>query len=338
MLWFEKLMGFQEESPEQVRKNIELEGEMMTSLVNNNSYHYGQLEIPTLSELRNRTKLNRETANKPLLEMSEVIGDVQMFHLMKENKGAIFQAASQFNLLEMVSPQVTPEEGVGIYEYDKTQGPACAIACGSGTIYRNYFVKLGDSIGQTANKQVDCLNELADYFDNEQNGYWKMSNGYAFVSEEGLKSISKIVNGLSPDEFEKLKGLLKVGIQWNTEVTISPTKQIVSQIYCSGLPVNYSQVEPELWEDFARIILEATYESTLHAALINYQNTGNNKVYLTLVGGGVFGNKAEWITDSVLLNLKKFSKEALNVKFISYGESNPIVREILNRYKKEISE
>ncbi|MCK5683507.1 hypothetical protein KAJ27_05280 [bacterium] len=51
----------------------------------------------------------------------------------------MFQVASQFNLLEMVSPGVTPEEGVGRYEHDHTQGPACAIACGVGTIYRNYF-------------------------------------------------------------------------------------------------------------------------------------------------------------------------------------------------------
>jgi hypothetical protein len=36
----------------------------------------------------------------------------------------------------MVSPRVTPEDGVGIYDLDRTQGPACAVAAGAGTIYR----------------------------------------------------------------------------------------------------------------------------------------------------------------------------------------------------------
>jgi hypothetical protein len=30
----------------------------------------------------------------------------------------------------MVSPNITPEAGVGIYENDRTQGPACAVAAG----------------------------------------------------------------------------------------------------------------------------------------------------------------------------------------------------------------
>ena len=38
-------------------------------------------------------------------------------------------------------------------------------------------------------------------------------------------------------------------------------------------------------------------EAGFDPAIINYQNTGNNKVYLTLVGGGVFGNRSEWIID-----------------------------------------
>jgi len=56
-------------------------------------------------------------------------------HADSANAGAIFQVASQFNLLEMVSDNVTPEQGVTRYERDATQGPACAIAAGAGTIY-----------------------------------------------------------------------------------------------------------------------------------------------------------------------------------------------------------
>jgi hypothetical protein len=62
-----------------------------------------------------------------------VTGDVWRMHLLPENAGALFQLASQFNLLEMTGPEVTPENGVvTIYQHDHTQGPACAIRRRSG--------------------------------------------------------------------------------------------------------------------------------------------------------------------------------------------------------------
>src|SRR5260370_39714810 len=78
-------------------------------------------------------------------------------HQVPENAGALFQVASQFNLLEMVSPAVTPEQGVTRYQHDLTQGPACAIAAGAGTIYRNYFARLDGSEGQTTERQINGL-------------------------------------------------------------------------------------------------------------------------------------------------------------------------------------
>jgi hypothetical protein len=57
-----------------------------------------------------------------------VTGDVWRMHLLPENAGALFQLASQFNLLEMTGPEVPRENGVvTIYQHDHTQGPACAI-------------------------------------------------------------------------------------------------------------------------------------------------------------------------------------------------------------------
>ena len=62
----------------------------------------------------------------PLVEANQSCGD----H-WPENAGALFQVASQLNLLEMTGPEVTPEDGVTIYQDDRTQGPACAIAAGA---------------------------------------------------------------------------------------------------------------------------------------------------------------------------------------------------------------
>lgn len=158
MNWFEKLTGFSEWSPEQVRTNFALDGTVLTSKINGRSYDCGKLEISTLTVLKSNVRAP-ETYNSRI-SVKEVVGNVKQLHALPENEGALFQAASQFNLLEMVGPAVSPEEGVGIYDNDFTQGPACAIACGAGTIYRNYFVPLGDQIGQTKNLQVDCLDEI----------------------------------------------------------------------------------------------------------------------------------------------------------------------------------
>lgn len=60
----------------------------------------------------------------------------------------------------MVGPDVTPEDGVARYEYDRTQGPACAMAAGAATIYRNYFAPVGEQTGQTTKRQLDGLADI----------------------------------------------------------------------------------------------------------------------------------------------------------------------------------
>ena len=212
--------------------------------------------------------------------------DVQDLHCIKGSRHALFQAASQFNLLEMVSPQVTPEQGIGRYGYDRTQGPACAIACGAGTAYRNYFVPVNGQLGQTKDEQIDCLDLIGAALGNKELGLWKMSNGYVMSNAAGLQHIGKRLNAMGPHGREQVKGKLKIGLQWDTEVTLIGNGQRVSQAYCSALPVAYSHVAADRWEPFARLVLEATYEATLYAALINMEMRGSNIVYLTLVGGG----------------------------------------------------
>ncbi|MEL7121705.1 MAG: hypothetical protein AAFO07_19810, partial [Bacteroidota bacterium] len=160
MDWFEKLFGFKETSPDQVRTNLIKKDQYIQSRVNGKAYQFGHLEIPKLEDLRKAVK--EEELKSEVCMLSEVIGDIQYFHQLAESEGALFQAASQFNLLEMIKPNVSPEEGIGIYEYDRTQGPACAIACGAGTVYRNYFVEVKGQIGQTSAYQIDCLDSIGE--------------------------------------------------------------------------------------------------------------------------------------------------------------------------------
>lgn len=330
-MWFEQLTGFKEGSAENVRANLEIDGDSFTSKANNKNFAFGKLEIPTLDELK-FTSPSIEMFNDKI-QVEEIVADVQELHCRVENANAIFQAASQFNLLEMVGPHISPENGIDRYEHDYTQGPACAIACGAGTIYRNYFVNLGSQIGQTRAKQIDCLDLIGKELNNEQLNLWEMQNGYAMANQNGLLIISRIIAALNNKQREQLKGKLKVGIQWNTEVTKSITKHKVTQVYCSALPVAYCHIETFYWGYFARLILEATYEAALYTALRNLDENDSNLVYLTLVGGGAFGNEEHWILESLQQAIIKFRNTPLKIKVVSYGQSNQNLVYCLNEIK-----
>ncbi|MEP2280373.1 hypothetical protein [Maribacter sp.] len=333
MMWFKELTGFDEISPKNVRDHITIDGQNLISKINNKSYQFGKLDVSSLEELREQ-QTNKDSTGK--IKVAEVVADIQELHADPRNEHALFQAASQFNLLEMVGPEVSPSAGIGIYENDFTQGPACAIACGAGTIYRNYFAPVNGQIGQTGAYQIDCLDGIGKELNNQELQLWKMTNGYALLSQEGLLSINKQLGSFTDAQREFLKGKLKVGTQWNTEVTLTDKKQIVSQIYCSALPVAYSHIESYYWENFARIILEATYEATLNTAMQNLKNNKSNKVFLTLVGGGAFGNDLDWILESLFNALEIFRKTPLDVSIVSYGSSNHILKQEIDNfnYKK----
>jgi len=304
-MWFTKLMGFSEQSPKQVRANLSLADGQITSTVNGATVGCGWLETPSLAELR---ALDREQPLQPRTRVSEVVGDVVALHMDPANAGALFQAASQFNLLEMVGPNVTPEAGVDRYSNDKTQGPACAIACGGGTIYRNYFAPVDGGLGQTADRQIDCL---ADIRRTLGEGLWQMRNGYALASHAGLQSINQRLEAASEAELDALRGLLRIGVQHGVEVV--GTGRLVTQVYGSALPVAYGEPPASLWGPFAQLVLEASYEATLRVARI-WQTS---PVFLTALGGGVFGNKRDWIEAAILRAVG--TVPGLDVRMVSYG-------------------
>lgn len=329
-MWFKKLMGFEDTIYKDVQSNIRVTDNRIESLVNGNSYQYGKLEVLSLSELKETSPPREVYTDK--IQLNQIIANVTDLHNDKNNENAMFQAASQFNLLEMIGPHISPENGVDRYERDYTQGPACAIACGAGTIYRNYFANVNGQIGQTIHNQIDCLSEIGNQIKNKELNLWNMRNGYALPSKAGILHINKTILSLSKEDRESLKSKLKVGIQSDTQVTSSISGHLVNQVYCSALPVSYSQLEPILFETFARLILEATYESTFYSALRNMDKTGCNKLYLTLVGGGAFGNWKEWILESILIAVEKFKSTPLDVKIVSFSSVDEGINKMLKAY------
>lgn len=320
MSWFEKLTGFRELGYAQTQAKFEVIGKRLHSRVNGRSWQIGELETPSLAELRVRSATARE-ATPGVLRVRNIAADAHQLHTWPEVNGALVQVASQFNLLEMPGYHVSPEDGVSAYEHDHTQGPACARAAGAATIYRNYFAPVGDQIGQTRARQIDTLADLRAAL--PRGDEIEMRNGYALAKPDILHAIDTRLAGISEAERDGLRALLRIGLHHDVDVTAvgALQGQRVSQAYCSALPVNYNHgTDPAMWASFACLVLEAAYEATLHAALLNANRVGgSHRVYLTLVGGGVFGNRREWILGAIRRALDLVRGQALEVWLVSYS-------------------
>jgi hypothetical protein len=325
MKWFENLYGFEEYAYQsrndiinfkktqenftlsaEDENDLELNGNLiLNSITNSKSFPIGKFSSPSLKELRLKGKElikdNNIDFNNSLIIEHRPINDILKMHSQFPN--SVFQAASQFNNLEFPNPKCIPENGISQYPSDRTQGPACAMACASGTLYRNYFVKVDNNEkstrGQTEFSQLNNLSELEELIDNKKENYFQIINGYSYATEESLIRLSQLI------EFDReiLLESIKIGLHEDVGVVYESrsfqTNDIindirVTQCYCSALSCAYSGIRNNYWQSFAKLILEANYEATLWAALINsLKNDGNirnNEVYLTFLGGGVFGS------------------------------------------------
>lgn len=333
MDWFEKLAGFKEGSYEATRRNLEVVGDRLRSRVNGRAYAIGTLETPSLGELRRRAASEVGSFAGKLL-VSNVTRDVRKLHTDPASAHALFQVASQFNLLEMTGPSVAPEDGVTRYEHDHTQGPACAIAAGAATLYRHYFAEVDGGTGQTRDRQIDCLRDVGAALGNGGHDLWRMRNGYALCTEKGLAAIDRRLRACAESEKDELRDKLRIGLHWDVEVTTGTTPgQRVSQAFCSALPVAYTDIPLARWQSFATLILEGAYEATLCAAVLNAHHHGSPIVYLTRIGGGAFGNANAWIHAAMRRGFDRFKAVALDVRIVNFAKPDPELERLAREYE-----
>jgi hypothetical protein len=325
--WFEALFGIKEaallhgsSTYDKIHQSFDLINEdsdqgILYSKYNQKSYQFGRLELASLSELRAQVAgILSQQAPKSIgmkNQLSQEIGDVKEFHKNPKNNHALFQVASQFNLLEMPSKSCIPEEGIDQYNFDGTQGPACALSAAAGTLYRNYFIKVDpqdSQRGQFKQRQIYTLDE----FEKALNIEFNYKNGYATLDLYDRSIVNQAIEELTEAEKDELKGKIKYGIQWNTEVTTVPSKeQFVQQIYCSAIPMN--EYEQESYATMATLVQDALYEATLLTAIINQAKNGSSRVFLTTVGGGFFYNADAWIFDALEKAMRSIPQVGLEV-------------------------
>lgn len=145
--WFSQIFGFAE-SAIGLSSSMSLrvcEGTLPKIQSVTGSWSCGTFATPSVSELResvNEHENFSELAGK--LQINVICGDVVDFMGDSANRFCTIQVASQFNCLEMIDARVRPEDGITRYAHDKSQGPACAVACAPGAVLRNYYVKVDD--------------------------------------------------------------------------------------------------------------------------------------------------------------------------------------------------
>jgi hypothetical protein len=330
--WFEQLTGFPESSYQATRERLTVEGNTLISKTNEKHYGIGELTLPTVRELRSRVL----TQSGSRTSVTNLVGDARSLHANPEFNGATIQVASQFNVLEMTSPDVSPEHGVTRYQYDPTQGPACAIAAGAATIFRNYFVDVNGNSGQTADLQLDTLaalgSTLAATLNQPVESLWTMRNGYALCTGPGLSAIARLLEESAEAQRDVLRAELAVGLHRDVQVTdVACRNQHVSQVFCSALPVAYG-IRSRDWEPFARLVLEGCYEATLLCAAECATSGGSNVVLLTRVGGGAFGNNGAWIDDALLRALRIVEHRGLDVHLVSHGSVHPSFEQLVQTW------
>jgi len=390
MLWFKRAFGFKEcgtyeETRSRFRVATDDEGSVALSVVGGGvgerrrSFHVGKFDTPSVAELnqlldaeKGSGRGSREGEGEAEIEggggltFRHVVGDVARQHRNPANRGrGVFQAASQFNCLEMPAPTVTPDDGITNYAADRTQGPACAMACPAGTVYRNYFVGGGGEKEEEEEEQQQRhagqggefgrqLNTLEDVEMVLGKRYWKMKNGYALpASGRSIAAMKADVDGGSID-MNGARSHLRVGVHWDTEVAPEPGAGggggggegsaegwepfRVAQVYCSAVPIAYDYTASKAdWEPLARLCLDGSYEATLAvAAVLARRGNRRMRAFLTKVGGGAFGNSDAWISDAIKRSLEMFKSEPIDVFLLHYGDVERHYLEEIDRIGDDI--
>jgi len=344
--WFEGLFGFREESYVKTRCRLKATPDRsgFWSLQGENGVMYkaGRFSTPNLSELE--LKAAKEGGMGALygrVRVRNVKGDVATFHSEVENRHATFQVASQFNCLEFPGPRVTPEDGITQYVFDRTQGPACSVACGPATALRNYFVEVGGVSGQTYDRQVENLRDMLARL-GDAGKHITVRNGYTLADDKGLMVVSKALQA-STSLQKSCQQELRVGVHEDVQVTASEwgrcqqrdPDHTVTQVFGSACSVAYTNSNAGHWASFARLVLLASYEATLWAGLLSAMRhdgrAGSRRVFLTCLGGGVFGNPMSWIAEAMQAALEKFARVNLEVFIVTYSGPIPDALEYLER-------
>jgi len=168
--------------------------------------------------------------------------------------------------------------------------------------------------------------------------FFKVKNGYTLADATRLRKLDVVLTRLTEEnKLDKLRATLRIGVHQDVQVTsfdwgrnkVTDSEQLVTQVFGSACSVAYNRsTDSKSWRNVASIILEASYEATLWAAVINASRHrgehGSRRVFLTLLGGGVFGNSMSWILQAMRRAFSLCRHCDLDVRIVTYaGKIDP---------------
>lgn len=292
-----------------------------------NCGNFEQLSIGDLQQLAQEKPRNQQAkagtfsiiARRPNYADRSVV-DVATLQAMPENRDAVFQVASNFNCLEAVDANQNIEEQLlTSYIYDMTQGPFASISAAPGTILRRYFLfydqaKTASMWGQSRQGQnrINLLSDVAEKIHVTPAGYVQFNN-----------------NSVRPnnvDDYRRIKIGFHGGVQVtfggmsdrNSHAIVADKNQLINQVFTAAINFASADNRPyrqqPMGQSWAVNILNAAYEGTLLSAYVK----NKNKVFLTLIGGGVFNNNMHLIVNAIARQGDFIRRSGLDVILVCY--------------------
>jgi len=280
----------------------------------------------------------------------EEVKDVDVGYLqsLPEFRNSVFQAASNFNVIEGVSELQSPDTPNFTENYykDKTQGPSASISAGAAAITRVHAPFFGKGTDpstwqQDLHHQVELLKNLEDYY--------PVHNGYALY-ENGihLDAYKKFPIYLSKPYYKLLVSGL-IGYHKDVQVTsgirfypypeqdstsrkdrdneqdeeappdtsllkrVHDANQKVDQVFTAAVNMKQGRTGPRNAMapnavTKAKMILDLGYQGTYLAAACN----AREQLVLTMIGGGAFGNEKSWIFEAIVQAHRRWAVEGMS--------------------------
>ncbi|MDF1662686.1 MAG: hypothetical protein P1V97_12995 [Planctomycetota bacterium] len=276
------------------------------------TFRAGRFTTPSLRELRDAVPSGARSARSRL---SLLIGGHDLFDIgtlqAGARPGALFQAASQFNCLEAPGARIVP---IRYYLGDSTQGPRASISALPGTFLRHYAAPgFNGRFTQTDTRDINLLKDVLDPdVARVQSGYLRGSGIHS--GPEALAQLNENFDKIRVGAHDNVDVLF--GSQWSGPVPKSNPG--IGQVFTSTIALGgYSFGSSDL-EGLCKPLLRAAYLGTLLSAIQMKRRT----VFLTLIGGGVFGNPLIEIWNAILWALNETDElisEPLDVILNMYG-------------------
>jgi hypothetical protein len=325
--WVEDMFGITEDGNlNRINLEYEYTPENGMLITEKGDYLAGLFSAPQLGEIIDflEESINKPETN-PNLKRTIINGrDVSDYIVNTIEEYSMVQAASQFNSLEMTGPSVTPEEGIGIYQYDRTQGPAVAMTAAPGTFVRNYAII--ESLGKQFNGLEDLNLEI-------QNGYLRWGNAPDSV-------LQKVKNRENHDKIRVPFMLYTQLVGYHSTVYKGPfkfhqTTKLSHQAYTSSAPINIygNSGNREKQYSIGYHIVTLEYKAMIAMSIILHQldkDAGiTTKEYPTidinLIGTGAFNNPLGIILSALATAILYFKDYPVTYRIHTHGGNNATV-------------